>query len=358
MKRIVAILLSISLVCLSPTITHAEEEQNNIELEVRTKNTDYSKGKRANDAEKTTYDSYTDFDTLMKEERGSKYKHSANENLKFMIAEDADEIRVSIKHNAEVDGETKLQLFNSDGNKVPFEYEYLPGEIVLYLRNVQSGGFYLKGDVSDGDVNRITTQSTWGFTASERIGSLPSYIQYPEEFDNFGLLSINDEIDRTLNKKDSVTVKELERLLQNYPLIPQGSLLKEEGVAEAFIKVQNEYNVSALGLLAIACLESAYGTSHIAVDKHNLFGWGAVDSNPYNGAWDWSDMPVGDAIYKAVSLIAKNYPRGKYDQSTYRKMRYNTDNVGNPIHQYCTSKTWIFSNAKIRAQLESYLGLR
>ena len=29
MKRIVAILLSVSLVCLSPTITHAEEEQNN-----------------------------------------------------------------------------------------------------------------------------------------------------------------------------------------------------------------------------------------------------------------------------------------------------------------------------------------
>lgn len=355
MKKLVIFWICFSLTIVSPISVLADTK---IELKQMEKNSDYSDGDRANDAEKTTYDSYTDFDTLMREERGSKYKHSANSQLKFMIAEDADEIKVSIKHNATVDGNTKLQLFNEEGNKIPVEYEYLPGELVLYLRNIQGGAYSLKGDVSDNDVSGITTQSTWGFTASERYKTLPSYIQYPESLENFGYYSINDEIDRTLCKKDSITTSELERLLKTYPLIPDNSLLKKDGVAEAFMRVQNEYNVSALGLLAIACLESAYGTSRIARDKQNLFGWGAVDSNPYNGAWDWSNMPTSDAIYKAVSLIAKNYLRGNYGQDTYRKMRYNTDEVGQPVHQYCTSKTWIFSNAKIRAQLESYLGKR
>ena len=124
-------------------------------------------------------------------------------------------------------------------------------------------------------------------------------------------------------------------------------------MAEAFIQIQTEYGVSAIGLLAIACLESNYGTSHIAMDKQNLFGWGAVDSNPYDGAWDWSDMSTRDAIYKALKLITENYPLGKYSQDCYYTMRWN-----NNIHQYCTSTTWPNSNARIRAQLETYLGLR
>ena len=40
---------------------------------------------------------------------------------------------------------------------------------------------------------------------------------------------------------------------------------------------------NALMMFGTASNESAYGTSRIAMDKNNLFGYGASDSDPYIG---------------------------------------------------------------------------
>ncbi|MDR1795548.1 MAG: glucosaminidase domain-containing protein [Erysipelotrichaceae bacterium] len=52
------------------------------------------------------------------------------------------------------------------------------------------------------------------------------------------------------------------------------------GKGAAFISGQETYGVNALLVYAMAIHESGYGTSTIAVNKNNLFGWAAVDSNP------------------------------------------------------------------------------
>lgn len=52
------------------------------------------------------------------------------------------------------------------------------------------------------------------------------------------------------------------------------------GQAQSFIDAQNTYGVNALMIYAMACLESAYGTSNYAIDKNNLFGWNAYDADP------------------------------------------------------------------------------
>jgi beta-N-acetylglucosaminidase/uncharacterized protein YgiM (DUF1202 family) len=56
------------------------------------------------------------------------------------------------------------------------------------------------------------------------------------------------------------------------------------GYGKAFLDAQKNYGVNALYLAAHAILESAYGTSMIAVNKHNLFGYMAYDSDPYTNA--------------------------------------------------------------------------
>ena len=57
--------------------------------------------------------------------------------------------------------------------------------------------------------------------------------------------------------------------------------LKEENnlnhLGKYFLEAQKTYNVNAIILLAIACLESAYGTSKLALQKNNLFGIKADD---------------------------------------------------------------------------------
>ncbi|MFC6953871.1 N-acetylmuramoyl-L-alanine amidase [Halorubellus litoreus] len=56
------------------------------------------------------------------------------------------------------------------------------------------------------------------------------------------------------------------------------------GLGDAFVAAQEEYGVNAVYQAAHAIHESAWGTSTIAQDKRNVYGWGAVDSSPYEGA--------------------------------------------------------------------------
>lgn len=68
--------------------------------------------------------------------------------------------------------------------------------------------------------------------------------------------------------------------------------------AQCFIDAQNEYGVNALIVYAMACMESAYGTSYYAINRNNFFGWGAVDTNPNEAA---SFATVEEGIRKQMS---------------------------------------------------------
>jgi hypothetical protein len=60
--------------------------------------------------------------------------------------------------------------------------------------------------------------------------------------------------------------------------------------------------------MAIGALESGWGSSSIAKGKGNLWGWGAVNSNPYGGAkaFDPNDMGKSFGIY-SNELLSKYY---------------------------------------------------
>jgi len=62
----------------------------------------------------------------------------------------------------------------------------------------------------------------------------------------------------------------------------QKSVLLNEG--STFISNQNKYGVNGLLIYAMACHESAYGTSSLAKNYNNLFGWNAIDSNVNNAS--------------------------------------------------------------------------
>lgn len=55
---------------------------------------------------------------------------------------------------------------------------------------------------------------------------------------------------------------------------------KMRGIGSSLVDNQNTYGVNALLTAGLAANESAWGTSSIAMNKNNLFGLNAVDSNP------------------------------------------------------------------------------
>lgn len=81
---------------------------------------------------------------------------------------------------------------------------------------------------------------------------------------------------------------------------------KMKGLGKSFIDYQNTYGANAVLMYGVAINESGYGNSTIAQNKNNLFGHGAVDSNPYYGANGYS-TPANSVLYHAKVFISEGY---------------------------------------------------
>ncbi len=74
------------------------------------------------------------------------------------------------------------------------------------------------------------------------------------------------------------------------------------GLGEAFCQAEQEARVNALALVALAAWQSAWGTSRLARELRNLFGWGVGSSG---GATTFPSM--ADAICKVAHLLQTQY---------------------------------------------------
>lgn len=112
--------------------------------------------------------------------------------------------------------------------------------------------------------------------------------------------------------------------------------------AEYFYYIEKQYNINGMFVAAIGVHESAWGTSRIALNKHNLFGYGAYDSNPYNGAYQFDDY--SEAIDLIARVLTKYYlnPKGTkiYDNIVANGKYYNGNTLSAVNKKYATDKGW------------------
>ena len=84
------------------------------------------------------------------------------------------------------------------------------------------------------------------------------------------------------------------------------------GLGASYMQAEQQYHVSARYLVAHSIEESAWGTSAIARDKNNLFGYGADDRNPYGDAMSFPSFSA--CILFVAQVVSKVYltPSGSY----------------------------------------------
>ena len=87
------------------------------------------------------------------------------------------------------------------------------------------------------------------------------------------------------------------------PDLDTGSMLFGQGAS--FISAQTTYGMNALLIFSLAYHESGGGTSTLAITKYNLFGWGAVDSNPINNAKEFTS--IEDSINEMMGVHIRGY---------------------------------------------------
>lgn len=115
-----------------------------------------------------------------------------------------------------------------------------------------------------------------------------------------------------------------------------------ENNAEYFYLIEQQYNINGMFVAAVGIHESAWGTSKISQDKHNLFGYGAYDSNPYNGAYSFDNY--SECIDLIARVFVKYYinPSGTkiYDGSTASGKYYEGNTISSINKKYATDKNW------------------
>lgn len=101
--------------------------------------------------------------------------------------------------------------------------------------------------------------------------------------------------------KSKVTAKVLDEYTEQRVSGRKSAML---GLGSAFVKNQELTDSNALLTYSLAVLESATGTSYLALNKNNLFGWNAVDSNPIGGAssYDSLDLVVNKQMGENLKL--------------------------------------------------------
>lgn len=254
--------------------------------------------------------------------------------------------------------------FTKSAKALSEKYDYYYEQFKSHTTEWQTGGTNNAGE------NILLPK--WGQSSlAELPGVYMSYL--PEGIataDNEGYVKSNIEVDSalfsnalwgkdlTLARRDDLTVDEFNQLTTRY-MTSKGinlNLSKIYNQGAAYVGIQDADSsrpISCLALFALSAQESGYGTSKIGLMKNNFFGWGAVDSNPFNGAYSYSSPYEG--IISVGAGIRNNYTYGNHGvnpvggpQDTFYKMRMNGG-----VHEYCTDafSTWGGNAIKIRQDL-------
>ena len=112
--------------------------------------------------------------------------------------------------------------------------------------------------------------------------------------------------------------------------------------AEYFYYIEKQYNINGIFVAAIGIHESGWGTSRIAKNKNNLFGYRAYDSSPYNSASTFETYAEG--IDFIARMLVKYYlnpkgiaiSNGETAVGTY----YNGNTVSAVNKKYATDTGW------------------
>ena len=111
---------------------------------------------------------------------------------------------------------------------------------------------------------------------------------------------------------------------------------------QVFYNMEKKYNINGLFLASMAIHESGWGTSQIANDKKNLFGYGSYDNTPYESSFEFTDYSEG--IETVAKSLVKYYlnPSGTkiYDGETAAGWYYNGPTLSGVNTRYATDQDW------------------
>lgn len=142
-----------------------------------------------------------------------------------------------------------------------------------------------------------------------------------------------------LNKPSGLTLEQFKKIFEDEEK-DKNAIFKDN--AEYFYYVEQVYGINGVFVAALGIHESDWGTSRIARDKMNLFGYGAYDMNTYVSAYEYNGYAAG--IDMIARVLMKNYlnPKGTciYNNEIASGKYYNGNTLSAVNKKYATDKNW------------------
>lgn len=151
------------------------------------------------------------------------------------------------------------------------------------------------------------------------------------------LIKVN--IDMELNRTSGLTLNDYKKIFTGLPS-DKNKIFQDNYTA--FYNAEKKYNINGIFLASIAIHESSWGTSQIAEDKKNLFGYGSYDATPYESSFEFEDYSEG--IETVAKSLVKYYlnPSGTkiYDGETAAAWYYNGPTLQGVNTRYASDPEW------------------
>ncbi len=151
-------------------------------------------------------------------------------------------------------------------------------------------------------------------------------------------LNSNLSFNMALNKPSGLSSEQFKKILND----PKDKNKIFTNNAEYFYYIEKQYNINGVFVASVGIHESAWGTSKIALQKNNLFGYGAYDSNPYNGAYNFSNYSESIDLISRVFVKYYINPKGTsiYGGEKAVGTYYNGSNLSGINKKYASDSNW------------------
>ena len=148
---------------------------------------------------------------------------------------------------------------------------------------------------------KVTYNGKEGFIKTTNITS-EAVTPLITEKNRIAVLKNNLNIDMDLSQKSGLTLSDYKTVFTG---IPSDRNKIFEQMLEIFYNAEQKYKINGIFLAAIGIHESAWGTSTLAINKNNLFGYMAYDRDPYNSASAFENYE--NAINTVAEALSSRY---------------------------------------------------
>ncbi len=192
------------------------------------------------------------------------------------------------------------------------------------------------------DWYKIFFEDTIGYVKKENVTHNNISNEYEEEKTKTAKSKTNIvsklSYDIALNKPSGLSLEQFKKVLTD---VKDANNIFANN-AEYFYYIEKQYNINGIFVASVGIHESNWGISKIAKEKNNLFGYGAYDSNPYNGAYSFSNY--SESIDLIARVFVKYYinPKGTviYGNEKAQGTFFNGATLSGVNKKYATDKKW------------------